>query len=111
MQAKDAVVPAGRRLGLMVLSSDREYTVRPAPGTQVTLDLAGSSFTLPVVGGAEALADRDRRRPRGGAGERHRAGHAGADAGRAGQRSARSRRAWRATTSPTTTANVISHGR
>ena len=40
----------------MVLSSDREFTVRPAPGTQLTLDLAGSSFTLPVVGGAKALS-------------------------------------------------------
>ena len=40
----------------MVLASDREYTVRPAPGTQLTLDLAGSSFTLPIVGGAKALA-------------------------------------------------------
>ncbi len=56
MQAKDVVVAAGRRLGLMVLSSDREFTVRPAPGTKVTLDLAGSSFSLPVVGGAKGLA-------------------------------------------------------
>jgi hypothetical protein len=56
LQPKDAVIPAGRRLGLMVLSSDREFTIRPAPGTQVTLDLAGSSFTLPVVGGAKAFA-------------------------------------------------------
>ena len=56
MQAKDAVIPAGRRLGLMVLSSDREFTVRPAPGTQLTLDLAGSSITLPIVGGAKALS-------------------------------------------------------
>ena len=56
LQAKDAVIPAGRRLGLMVLSSDREFTVRPAPGTQLTLDLAGSSITLPIVGGAKALS-------------------------------------------------------
>ena len=56
LQAKDAVIPAGRRIGLMVLASDREFTVRPAPGTQLTLDLAGSSFTLPIVGGAKALA-------------------------------------------------------
>ena len=60
LQAKDVVVAAGRRLGLMVLSSDREHTVRPPYGrrhapTQVTLDLAGSNFTLPVVGGAGAL--------------------------------------------------------
>ena len=56
LQPKDAVIPAGRRIGLMVLASDREYTVRPAPGTQLSLDLAGSSFTLPIVGGARALS-------------------------------------------------------
>jgi hypothetical protein len=56
MQPKDVVVAAGRRLGLMILSSDREFTVRPAPGTKVTVDLAGTSFTLPVVGGAKGLA-------------------------------------------------------
>jgi predicted acyl esterase len=56
LQAKDSVISAGRRLGLMVLSSDREFTVRPAPGTEVTVDLAGSSFNLPVVGGAKAFA-------------------------------------------------------
>ncbi|HEY6888815.1 MAG TPA: CocE/NonD family hydrolase, partial [Solirubrobacter sp.] len=56
LQPKDAVIPAGRRIGLMVLSSDREFTVRPAPGTQLSLDLAGSSFTLPIVGGARALS-------------------------------------------------------
>jgi hypothetical protein len=56
MQAKDAVVPAGRRLGLMVFSSDRQYTILPAAGTRLTLDLAGSSITIPVVGGTSALA-------------------------------------------------------
>jgi predicted acyl esterase len=56
LQPKDVVVPAGRRLGLMILSSDREHTVRPAPGTQVTLHVAASGLSLPVVGGAKALA-------------------------------------------------------
>ncbi len=56
MQSKDVVVQAGRRIGLMVLSSDREFTVRPRAGTKVTLDLAGSSFSLPVVGGAKGFA-------------------------------------------------------
>ena len=50
MQPKDTVVAAGRRLALMVFSSDRQYTVRPAPGTQLTLDPAASSLTLPVLG-------------------------------------------------------------
>jgi hypothetical protein len=56
MQAKDTIVPAGRRIGLMVFSSDRQYTVRPAPGTQVSLDLAGSQITIPVVGGPKVFA-------------------------------------------------------
>lgn len=57
MQPKDSVVPAGNRLALMVLSSDRDFTIRPAAGTQLTLDLAGSSLALPVVEGSTALAD------------------------------------------------------
>ena len=56
MQPKDSVVPAGNRLALMILSSDRDFTVRPAAGTRLTLDLARSSLALPVVGGAAALA-------------------------------------------------------
>jgi X-Pro dipeptidyl-peptidase len=56
MQPKDSVIAAGRRIGLVVMSSDNEYTIRPAPGTQLTLDLAGSSVKLPVVGGGSALA-------------------------------------------------------
>jgi predicted acyl esterase len=57
MQPKDIVVPAGHRLALMVISSDRDFTIRPAPGTRVTLDLSSSTFTLPVVGGSSTLAD------------------------------------------------------
>lgn len=55
MQPKDTVVPAGNRLALMVFSSDRDFTVRPAAGTQLTLRLSGSSITLPVVDGSDAL--------------------------------------------------------
>ena len=40
LQPKDMVVPAGRRLAFMILSSDFEHTLRPAPGTQLTLDTA-----------------------------------------------------------------------
>ena len=56
LQPKDMVVPAGRRLAFMILSSDFEHTLRPAPGTQLTLDTAQSSVSLPIVGGAAALA-------------------------------------------------------
>ncbi|MFI5711385.1 Xaa-Pro dipeptidyl-peptidase [Kribbella sp. NPDC051620] len=55
MQPKDVVVPAGNRLALMVLSSDHDFTVRPPAGTKLTLNLHGSSFNLPVVGGINAF--------------------------------------------------------
>ena len=57
MQAKDTIVPAGRRIGLMVMSTDRDYTVRPAPGTEVTIHPAASSVSIPVVGGERALEE------------------------------------------------------
>jgi predicted acyl esterase len=56
MQPKDSVIPAGRRLGLLVTATDRDFLIRPSAGTTVTLDLAGSSISIPVVGGAKALA-------------------------------------------------------
>jgi X-Pro dipeptidyl-peptidase len=55
LQPKDSVIAAGRRLGIMVISSDRDYTIRPAPGTQLTVDLDDSHVTLPIVGGEAAL--------------------------------------------------------
>jgi predicted acyl esterase len=57
MQPKDTVIPAGNQLALMVISSDRDFTIRPSAGTRLTLDLARSSLALPVVGGPTALAD------------------------------------------------------
>ena len=70
------VVPAGRRLAFMILSSDNEHTLRPAPGTQLTLDTAQSSVSLPIVGGAAGAGGGDRHGVRRGAGRRHRAGDA-----------------------------------
>jgi X-Pro dipeptidyl-peptidase len=56
LQPDDQIIPAGERLGLMIFSSDREFTLWPAPGTELTVDLAGTALTLPVVGGEAALA-------------------------------------------------------
>ena len=56
LQPKDMVVPAGRRLAVMVLSSDFEHTIRPAPGTQLTVDTAQSNVSLPIVGGGAVFA-------------------------------------------------------
>lgn len=51
LQPDDQVIPAGQRIGLMVFSSDQEYTLWPEPGTRLIVDLAASSLQLPVVGG------------------------------------------------------------
>jgi X-Pro dipeptidyl-peptidase len=55
LQPTDQVIPPGKRVGLMVFSSDQEFTLWPAPGAQLTLDLSGVELVLPVVGGEEAL--------------------------------------------------------
>jgi X-Pro dipeptidyl-peptidase len=54
LQPDDQVIPAGERIGLMVFSSDRDFTLWPAPGTELTIDLDATTLVLPVVGGVEA---------------------------------------------------------
>jgi X-Pro dipeptidyl-peptidase len=39
----------------MIMSSDREFTLWPRAGTELTVDLAHSSFSIPIVGGGTAL--------------------------------------------------------
>lgn len=51
LQPDDQIIPAGRQIGLMVFSSDREFTLLPDPGTELTVDLDGTYISLPVVGG------------------------------------------------------------
>jgi X-Pro dipeptidyl-peptidase len=51
----------GSRIGLVLLGSDWEgdppliFTLRPPPGTEITVDTAASKLVLPIVGGAKAL--------------------------------------------------------
>jgi X-Pro dipeptidyl-peptidase len=52
LQPHDYIFAAGSRIGIVVLSSDRLFTLRPPPGTRLTLDAGRSSVTLPIVGGA-----------------------------------------------------------
>jgi len=56
LQSADEFVPAGKRLAVMIMSSDREFTLWPKAGTELTVDLAHSSFSIPIVGGATALS-------------------------------------------------------
>jgi X-Pro dipeptidyl-peptidase len=55
LEPDDEFVPAGRQLAVMIMSSDREFTLWPQAGTELTIDLAHSSFSIPIVGGTTAL--------------------------------------------------------
>lgn len=55
LQPDDQIIPAGRRIALMILSSDKDFTLAPKAGTELTIDLDGTSLRLPVVGGVEAF--------------------------------------------------------
>jgi len=56
LEPDDQIVPAGKRIGLMILSSDKDFTLWPKPGTELTIDLDRTRLVLPVVGGAAAWA-------------------------------------------------------
>ncbi|MBR9855613.1 MAG: X-prolyl-dipeptidyl aminopeptidase [Algicola sp.] len=47
----DQIIPKGQQIGLMIFSSDKEFTLWPEPGTELTVDLDNTELTLPVVGG------------------------------------------------------------
>lgn len=51
----DQIIPSGQQIGLMIFSSDKEFTLHPKPGTELTIDLDGTSLNLPIVGGKEKL--------------------------------------------------------
>ena len=57
LEPDDQVIAEGEQFALMIFSSDRDFTLWPAAGTRLTVDLAGTSLELPVVGGAQALAE------------------------------------------------------
>lgn len=55
LEPLDRLIPAGKQLALMIMSSDKEFTLWPRPGTELTVDLGATSIVVPVVGGAAAL--------------------------------------------------------
>lgn len=55
LQPHDYIFQPGSRIGLVVLSSDRLFTLRPPPGTRLTLHTSQSAVRLPIVGGETAL--------------------------------------------------------
>jgi len=55
LQPDDQIIPKGQQIGLMIFSSDKEFTLWPKPGTVLSVNLDATSITLPVVGGAAAV--------------------------------------------------------
>ncbi len=55
LQPDDQIIRKGQQIGLMIFSSDREFTLWPTPGTELTIDLDGTILTIPVVGGKIAF--------------------------------------------------------
>ncbi|MFT6863139.1 MAG: X-Pro dipeptidyl-peptidase [Akkermansiaceae bacterium] len=51
LQPDDQVIPEGQQIALMIFSSDRDFTLWPDPGTELTVDLNATSISMPIVGG------------------------------------------------------------
>lgn len=54
-QPDDQIIKKGQQIGLMIFSSDSEYTLLPKPGTEITVDLKETTITIPIVGGKNAF--------------------------------------------------------
>ena len=54
LQPDDQMIPKGQQIGLMIFSSDQDFTLWPQPGTELTVDLDATSLVLPIVGGKRA---------------------------------------------------------
>ena len=54
-QPDDQIIKKGQQIGLMLFSSDSEYTLLPRPGTELTIDLKETMINLPIVGGKSAF--------------------------------------------------------
>ena len=63
LQPDDQVIQVGEQVGLMIFSSDRDFTLWPDPGTELTVDLDATSITLPVVGGNSAFGQSVTKKP------------------------------------------------
>lgn len=53
----DEIIPKGAKIGLMIFSSDKEFTLHPNPGTRLSIDLNQCRLTLPIVGDVNDLID------------------------------------------------------
>jgi X-Pro dipeptidyl-peptidase len=56
LQPDDQIIAEGQQIGLMIFSSDKDFTLWPDPGTELTIDLDATHLVLPVVGGPDAFS-------------------------------------------------------
>jgi X-Pro dipeptidyl-peptidase len=54
LQPDDQVIAKGEQIALMIFSSDRDFTLWPEPGTELSIDLSATALSLPIVGGEAA---------------------------------------------------------
>ena len=55
LQPADRMIAPGKKLALMIMSSDRDFTLWPTAGTELTIDLSATKLVLPIVGGKRVL--------------------------------------------------------
>jgi len=55
LQPDDQIIKKGQQIGLLIFSSDSEYTILPEPGTTLTVDLKETKIKIPIVGGENAF--------------------------------------------------------
>ncbi|WP_397447375.1 Xaa-Pro dipeptidyl-peptidase [Polaribacter sp. R77954] len=55
LQPDDQIIKKGQQIGLMIFSSDNNFTLLPEPGTELTVDLENTRITIPIVGGVTAF--------------------------------------------------------
>ena len=55
LQPDDQVIRKGQQIGLMIFSSDSEFTLHPKPGTELSVKLDETTLSLPIVGGNDAF--------------------------------------------------------
>ncbi len=55
LQPDDQIIKKGQQIGLMIFSSDNNFTLLPKPGTELTVDLENTSITIPIVGGSSGI--------------------------------------------------------
>lgn len=55
LQPDDQIIKKGQQIGLMIFSSDKEFTLHPKPGTELSLKLDKTVLSLPIVGGEDAF--------------------------------------------------------